>query len=90
MMEYVERLLRALRPAFTREATFAWFVVAFAGVVTRQDVYGVSSIIRALSLAPVYYPALLHFFHSTAWTAVMRQSGMAATSTAGGATWTSL
>jgi hypothetical protein len=61
--------LRALRPAFTRQATFAWFVVAFAGVVTRQDVYGVSSIVRALSLAPVYYPALLHFFHSTAWTA---------------------
>jgi hypothetical protein len=69
MMGYLEGLLRALRPAFTREATFAWFVVAFAGVVTRQEVYGVSSIVRALSLAPVYYPALLHFFHSTAWTA---------------------
>jgi hypothetical protein len=69
MMGVLEELLRALRPAFTRQATFAWFVVAFAGVVTRQDVYGVSSIIRALSLAPVYYPALLHFFHSTAWTA---------------------
>jgi hypothetical protein len=69
MMGYLEGLLRALRPAFTRQATFAWFVVAFAGVVTRQEVYGVSSIVRALSLAPVYYPALLHFFHSTAWTA---------------------
>ena len=69
MMDYLEVMLRALRPAFTRQATFAWFVVAFAGVVTRQDVYGVSSIVRALSLAPVYYPALLHFFHSTAWTA---------------------
>ena len=34
-----------------------------------QDVFGVSSFIRALSLAPVYYPALLHFFHSTAWNA---------------------
>jgi len=68
MMGVLESLLRALRPAFTRQATFAWFVVAFAGVVTRNDVYGVSSIIRALSLAPVYYPALLHFFHSTAWT----------------------
>jgi hypothetical protein len=64
MMGYLEGLLRALRPAFTREATFAWFVVALAGVITRQDVYGVSSIVRALSLAPVYYPALLHFFHS--------------------------
>lgn len=69
MMGYLEGLLRALRPAFTREATFGWFVVAFAGVVMRQEVYGVSSIVRALSLAPVYYPALLHFFHSTAWTA---------------------
>ena len=69
MMGYLEEMVRALRPAFTRQATFAWFVVAFAGVVTRQDVYGVSSIVRALSLAPVYYPALLHFFHSTAWTA---------------------
>jgi hypothetical protein len=69
MMGYLEALLRALRPAFTRQATFAWFVVALVGVVTRQDVYGVSSIVRALSLAPVYYPALLHFFHSTAWTA---------------------
>lgn len=69
MMGYLEGLFRALRPAFTREATFAWFVVAFAGVVTRQEVYGVSSIVRAMSLAPAYYPALLHFFHSTAWTA---------------------
>jgi len=69
MMGYLKALLRALCPVFTREATFAWFVVAFAGVVTRQEVYGVSPIVRALGLAPVYYPALLHFFHSTAWTA---------------------
>ena len=69
MIAYVEELMRALRPAFTRQAAFAWFVVAFAGVVTRNDLYGVSSIIRALSIAPVYYPALLHFFHSSAWTA---------------------
>jgi len=69
MMEYLEKMLRSLRPAFSREATFAWFVVAFAGMVTRQEVYGVSSIVRALGLAPVYYPALLHFFHSTAWSA---------------------
>ena len=69
MMTYLEAQLRALRPAFTRQAAFVWFVVAFAGVVTRNDVYGVSSIVRALSLAPVYYPALLHFFHSSAWTA---------------------
>jgi hypothetical protein len=69
MMGYLDALLQTLRPAFTRQATFAWFVVAFAGVVTRSEFFGVSSFVRALSLAPVYYPALLHFFHSTAWSA---------------------
>jgi len=69
MMGFLEALLRALRPAFTRQATFGWFVVAFAGVVTRSEFFGVSSFVRALSLAPVYYPALLHFFHSSAWNA---------------------
>ena len=39
-------LLQVLRPVFSRQATFAWFVVAFAGFVTRYDVYGVSSIVR--------------------------------------------
>ena len=69
MRAYLESQLRALRPAFTRQSTYVWFVIAFAGVVMRNDVYGVSSFVRALSLAPACYPALLHFFHSTAWTA---------------------
>lgn len=69
MGRQLERILWALRPAFGREATFAWFVTAFAGAVMRQDFYGVSSIVRALSLAPICYPALLHFFHSAAWSA---------------------
>lgn len=69
MIKYLENLLRAMRPAFSRKATFVWFVLVFAGFVTRTDTYGVSSIIRALWLGPVYYHGLLHFFHSTAWTA---------------------
>jgi hypothetical protein len=67
MVEYLQNLLRALRPAFSRRATFAWFVVAFAGFVARNDSFGVSSIVRALWLAPASYPCLLHFFHSSAW-----------------------
>jgi hypothetical protein len=67
MVEYLQNLLEAMRPAFSRRATFAWFVVAFAGFVARSDMFGVSSIVRALWLAPVCYPSLLHFFHSTAW-----------------------
>ena len=69
MTVYLQTLLQAMRPAFAREATFVWFVVVFAGFVTRTDAYGVSSIVRALWLAPACYVCLLHFFHSSAWTA---------------------
>ena len=68
MIIYLNRLLQSMRPAFSRQATFVWFVVVFVGFVLRQDTYGVSSLIRALSLTPVCYPCLLHFFHSYAWT----------------------
>lgn len=69
MSGYVEKFLIFMRPAFSRGATFIWFVVCFAGFLTRTDNYGVSSIVRALLLAPGGYPSLLHFFHSTAWSA---------------------
>lgn len=67
MFDYLDELLQALRPAFSRKATFGWFIIAFAGFLMRTDTYGVTSIIRALCLEPLYYPCLLHFFHSTAW-----------------------
>jgi DDE superfamily endonuclease len=69
MIRYLETLLSAMRPAFSRSATFGWFIVVFAGFVARNDSYGVTSIVRALALAPIHYPSLLHFFHSTAWSA---------------------
>jgi len=69
MILHLETLLLALRPAFSRRAAYAWFVVVFAGFIVRNDAYGVSSIVRALALAPVCYPSLLNFFHSTAWSA---------------------
>jgi hypothetical protein len=67
MIDYLEELLLALRPAFSRQAAFGWFIIAVVGFVMRTDTYGVSSIIRALCLAPLCYPCLLHFFHSSAW-----------------------
>lgn len=69
MFDYLERMLKAMKPAFSYEATFLWFVVVFAGLMTRADCYGVSSIVRALELAPSCYHNLLNFFHSSAWTA---------------------
>jgi hypothetical protein len=61
--------LKALRPAFSREAAYRWFVIALFGFLLRNDLWGVSSIVRALALTPGAYPCLLHFFHSSAWDA---------------------
>jgi hypothetical protein len=58
-----------MRPAFTREATFSWFVCVFAGMILRTDDLGVTSIVRALALSPECYNSLLNFFRSSAWQA---------------------
>ena len=55
------------RSCFTRKATFKWFVVIVIGMMVRQDQLGVTSIIRGLDIAPVWYETMLHFFRSTAW-----------------------
>lgn len=68
MLKYLANFLLAMRPAFSRQATFVWFVIVFVGFLLRSDTFGVSSIVRALSLMPESYTCLLHFFHSTAWT----------------------
>jgi len=70
MISFLEKMLCATRPAFSRRAAFVWFVVAFAGFVVRADDLGVSSIVRALMLTPACYPCLLHFFHSSSWSVV--------------------
>ena len=67
MLEELKRFLVFMRPAFSRRATYYWFVVVFAGFILRTDNIGVSSIIRALGLSPESYTCLLHFFYSTAW-----------------------
>lgn len=75
--------LQQLRPAFTRERTFLWFSLAIAGLATRNDLAGVTSIIRSLGLLPLYYYNLLGMFHSNAlklseltrlWQRVVRKS----------------
>jgi len=60
------RCLNALRPACTRERTFAWLVLVVAGFVARPDLAGVTSFIRAGWLKPSAYRRLLHLFHSPA------------------------
>ena len=63
MLEELKRFLVFMRPAFSRRTTYCWFVLVFVGFILRTDNFGVSSIIRALTLAPENYTCLLHFFH---------------------------
>ncbi len=55
-----------LRPACSRGRTYAWMVVVLMGLSTRLDLAGVTSVVRALGLAPAAYRRLLHLMHSPA------------------------
>jgi hypothetical protein len=55
-----------LRPACARWRTFAWMVVVLLGFSIRPELLGVTSIVRALELAPPLYLRLLALFHSRA------------------------
>jgi len=67
MYEEINSIIKFMRPAFSRKKTYLWFVICILGFITRQDTFGVSSIVRALNLDPLHYTSLLNFFHSTAW-----------------------
>jgi hypothetical protein len=58
--------IACLRPAFSRQKTFLWFIVCVAGMSVRSDNLGVSSIVRALALDERFYDNLLGSYHSTA------------------------
>ena len=53
-----------LRPAFSRQRTFLWAVLALAGLSIRSDLRGVSSLVRCLGLNSLSYLSFLRFFHS--------------------------
>lgn len=55
-----------LRPAFSRLRTFLWFATAVAGLTVRNELLGVTSIVRALQLQPRFYNKLLDSVHSSA------------------------
>ena len=58
-------ILSLLRPAFSRSRTFFWFLLVSAAFSLRQDLFGVTSFVRALGLSPSCYDSLLNFFHSS-------------------------
>lgn len=84
MLNFIDDSLSTFRNIFSRKAAYHWFVVIVLGLMTRLDSLGVTSIIRALSLAPNKYESLLHFFRSDAfslrplkhaWHCLVRKNG---------------
>jgi len=59
-------LVGQLRSACARTRTFLWMALCLAGLTTRKELAGVTSIVRALGLVPACYDRLLDFFHSPA------------------------
>lgn len=55
-----------LRGACARKRTFLWMCVVLAGFCVREDLWGVTSLVRALGLKAMCYDRLLDFFHSPA------------------------
>jgi len=55
-----------LRGACARHRTFLWMSVVLAGFCVREDLWGVTSLVRALGLQAACYDRLLDFFHSPA------------------------
>jgi len=67
MWEYVNEKLMSFENCFSRKATFRWFVIVIIGLMVRSDHLGVTSIVRALGIAPHFYESLLHFFRAASW-----------------------
>jgi len=59
-------LVCELRSACARTRTFPWMALGLAGMTTRKDLMGVTSLVRALGLRPACYDRLLDCFHSPA------------------------
>lgn len=82
------RLIKELRPCFSRQQTFFWFVLVAMCITIRVDLAGATSLIRALGLDAFYYDRILDFFHSAGidvqmlkriWTKIMIKTGLAVT-----------
>jgi len=67
MWEYINEKLMDFESCFSRKAAFRWFAVVIVGLLARGDNLGVTSIIRALGIAPRFYESLIHFFRAASW-----------------------
>jgi hypothetical protein len=67
MLKFIDEVLSAFRPCFSRKAAYEWFVVIVVGLMIRADHLGLTAIVRGLALQPRHYESMIHFFRSSAW-----------------------
>jgi hypothetical protein len=60
------KCVEELRPACGRRRTFLWMVLVLAGLSTRPERAGITSLVRVLELRERAYRRLLHLFHNSA------------------------
>ncbi|HOX40292.1 MAG TPA: transposase [Candidatus Brocadiia bacterium] len=60
------RWIAPLRDACARQRTFLWMQAVIMAFCARDDLLGVTSLVRALGLTPACYDRVLDFFHSAA------------------------
>jgi hypothetical protein len=63
----IEQILSSLRPAFSRDAAYEWFVVFIWGILLCNGHPAVTSYLNAVGLTQDCYSQALHWFHSTSW-----------------------
>jgi hypothetical protein len=66
LYQRIEQILLQLRPVFSREASFEWFVLLFWGVLLNTQPPAVTRYLNALGVSEGYYHQALHWFHSSA------------------------
>ena len=67
LYERLEQILSQLRSAFSREATYEWFLLLMWGVLLCHQPPAVTSYLNALGLGESRYEQALHWFHSSAF-----------------------
>ena len=63
----IEQILKKIRPAFSRETPFEWFVLLLYGLLLSHQPVAVTSYVNGLGLDESQYSKALHWFHSRAF-----------------------
>ena len=63
----IEQILLKLRPGFSRDIPFEWFVLLMWGLLLSHQPPAVTSYVNGLGLGESCYSAALHWFHSKAF-----------------------